>query len=80
MHPLVGKVVDVSQFVQEIRMSQKDSTIKERLAILETLLKNHLHHHEIYLVGVLIPMGIMIFLLLAKAYAPDVVWAFQFLH
>lgn len=33
----------------------KDQTVKERLAVLETLMTNHLHHHEIYLVGVLLP-------------------------
>lgn len=80
MHLLAVKVVDVFQSVQEIKVNQKDTTVKERLAILETLLKNHLHHHEIYLTGVLIPMGIMVFLLLAKAYAPDMAWAFQFLR
>jgi len=61
-------------------MSQKDSTVKERLAVIETLVRNHLHHHEIYLVGVLIPMGIMVLLLLAKAYAPDMAWVFQFIR
>jgi hypothetical protein len=61
-------------------MSQKDITVKERLAIIETLVRNHLHHHEIYLIYVLIPVGIMVFLLLAKAYAPDMAWVFQFLH
>jgi len=59
---------------------KKDSTIKERIAVVETLLTNHLHHHEVYLKGVMIPIGIMVVLLLAKAYAPDIAWAFQFIR
>jgi hypothetical protein len=59
---------------------KKDSTVKERLAVLETLMTNHLHHHDLYLKGVLIPIGIMVLLLLGKAYAPDLAWAIQFIR
>jgi hypothetical protein len=34
----------------------KDQTVKERMAVIETLLNNHLHHHEIYLSYVLLPI------------------------
>jgi len=36
--------------------SKKDATIKERMAVIETLLNNHLHHHEVYLTFVLLPL------------------------
>ena len=37
-------------------MSAKDVTLKERMVAIETLLTNHLHHHEIYLCFVLLPL------------------------
>jgi len=61
-------------------MSKKDSTIKERLAILETLLTNHLHHHDIYLKGVLIPIGLMVLVMFLKSFIPDIAWAFQLIR
>jgi len=61
-------------------MSKKDGTIKERLAILETLLTNHLHHHDIYLKGVLIPIGLMVLVMFLKSFIPDIAWAFQLIR
>lgn len=37
-------------------MAKRDTTLKERLAVIETQLTNHLHHHEIYLTCVLLPI------------------------
>jgi hypothetical protein len=61
-------------------MSKKDSTIKERLAVLETLMTNHLQHHNVYLKGVLIPIGLMVLYLALKAVIPDLEWAIQFIR
>jgi hypothetical protein len=61
-------------------VSKKDSTIKERLAVLETLMTNHLKHHDIYLKGVLIPVGLMVLFMFVKTFIPDLEWAFQFIH
>jgi len=61
-------------------MSKQDGTIKERLAILETLLTNHLHHHDIYLKGVLIPIGLMVLVMFLKSFIPDIAWAFQLIR
>lgn len=56
---------------------RKDPTIRERLARIETLLGNHLQHHDLYFRWVIIPIGIMMLLLLIKAYLPDLMWVFQ---
>lgn len=61
-------------------MSKKESTIKERIAVIETLLNNHLKHHDIYLKGVLIPIGLMVLILLLKSIIPDIAWAVQFIQ
>jgi len=37
-------------------MGAKESTLKERMAVIESLLTNHLHHHEVYLTCVLFPI------------------------
>lgn len=37
----------------------KADTIKERIAVLETLMTNHLHHHEIWLKGFIIPLLVL---------------------
>lgn len=42
--------------MSKILKSSKDSTVKERMAVIETLLTNHLHHHELYLCYVLLPL------------------------
>jgi len=54
-----------------------ERTIRERLVKIEVLLGNHLAHHDLYFRWVIIPIGIMTLLLLAKAYAPDMAWAIQ---
>jgi len=42
--------------MSKIVKSSKDATVKERMAVIETLLTNHLHHHELYLCYVLLPL------------------------
>jgi len=42
--------------MSKVVKSSKYSTVKERMAVIETLLTNHLHHHEIYLCYVLLPL------------------------
>ena len=37
-------------------MSQPNKSILERLAVLETLMTNHLHHHEVWFKCVLLPV------------------------
>ena len=62
-------------------MSQKkNDTIKERIAVLETLMTNHLHHHDIYLKGIMIPVGLMVLALLLRTLIPDLMWALQLSH
>jgi hypothetical protein len=45
---------------------KKDLTIKERLAILEELFTNHLHHHEFYLKVCMFPILIGIVMLVGE--------------
>ena len=46
-------------------MKKSTGTLKERFAVIETLLTNHLHHHEIYLTCVLFPILVGVVLSLA---------------
>jgi len=39
----------------KIVKSKANSSVKERMAVIETLLTNHLHHHELYMCYVLLP-------------------------
>lgn len=47
---------------------KKDKTIIERLVQVETLLTNHLHHHEQLSKYFLLPITVGVVLLLVKAY------------
>lgn len=50
-------------------MSKKEVTLKERLVRVETLLTNHLHHHEIWFKCVIAPMAVGVFLSTISAMA-----------
>jgi hypothetical protein len=39
----------------KIVKSKVGSSVKERMIVIETLLTNHLHHHELYMCYVLLP-------------------------